>query len=671
MAQSSKFARLDEDVLIEFIYHDQSNTSNYTIDTDNNGSEIKILNIDAVDDSAQRFLINELGADVVNFNVTKSGSNVSINNFISRQLVLKSGKTYKFDLSDVSVNSALFSISGGGITTLSGDIYTYTPNTYGTYQYVYDGENSGEINVSNRANPLFSESIKETGNTIKTAVGEVGRYYAVPTDNSGRFALVDNGLNYLDEAEWLGTASADLNTTILASNEICYDTIRLHLRSGYSFSGRGYDGFLMQVSAKRISGVDNILSSIVYKNSSSFEIQNPNPFILGETAYSKYVQIKVPSLYQMSNINSDFHTAFFGAGNDAMLPTSNYGVSFKLINNTTEINNIEFIDVEDTQDLVISQEDEYTDISANVAESSDGDYFNLYGTFNGDQGEFESYINRRIQTSSDDITVYHDVEVSEQLGLSYLKTSTMSFVQTSEYDKSIKFRPIIEHSNISNNFFIRYTMRILNETDNTQIIKVATLTYSNPKKYGIHMDKIDIGSTAASVIYNKLPNSSVNVELNEFVNSIRPTIGEVKYIQVAVDTHNIVTNASHVKFDETELVTEENTGFNKENTITISKVSDNFIKFNIARLKDKELHSLSLINAEDIILYLKSNDKSIHEIHHDVGFPDIDLGKGEVLFKINKSIASLLTPSDSAKFYINLKNGESETFLCHGKLNII
>jgi len=107
MAQSSKFAKIDEDILLEFIYHDQdaSNLDDVKIENDNNGSQLKYLNTVAGDDSASRFLIHELGADVVEFTVEIASNYVYINNFASRQLILKNGKTYKFDLTDATIDN--------------------------------------------------------------------------------------------------------------------------------------------------------------------------------------------------------------------------------------------------------------------------------------------------------------------------------------------------------------------------------------------------------------------------------------------------------------------------------------------------------------------------------------------------------------------------------------
>ena len=58
-----------------------------------------------------------------------------------------------------------------------------------------------------------------------------------------------------------------------------------------------------------------------------------------------------------------------------------------------------------------------------------------------------------------------------------------------------------------------------------------------------------------------------------------------------------------------------------------------------------------------------------------LSFPDIDLGNGEVLFKVRKQLQLDLIRKDTNlsqdKFYINIKNGETESLLYHGKVNII
>ena len=685
MAQSSKFLRLDDDILMEFMYHDQNvdYVDDAKIENDDNGSQFKFLNTEASNDSASRFLIHELGADVVNFSVKIQDGYVFINDFASRQLVLKNGKTYKFNLSDSSIdNIAGFTINGS-TTQLIGNTYTYTPGTNGRFEYSYenlagDTFKGGEINVGNRANPLFAEPEQETGNSIKTATGEVGRYYGVPSNSDGKWALLKNDLAYLDSSSWNGTDSSLANVDDNIVGDVWYDTIRLHLKTGFSFAARGKEGFMFQVKAKRESGVYNYFTSIVYLNHSNFEISNPNSFVLGDTSYSKYIQIKVPSLiyFDVSTKNKDFHDAFFGENEDAILDSTNYEISLKLINTLTEEGDIEYINVEDTIDVTVSKEDEYLDIAANIEEVEDMDYFQVYGTKDGSRQGFENYINGRIQTSSDDIIIFHDIEVSEQIGLDFLDTSSMTFTQTANYEAPIPFRPIIFNSGIASSFYIRHTMRIYNETDNTQIIKVATMTSYNTKKYGTRMEKINLRNVDPTVIYNKLPNTTVNRELNQFVNSIRPSVGETKYVPVALDTYGILASATNVTTDLTESEELDNIEFFEEGkaTISLSKVSDNFVKFNIAQPSGDDKKAVSLVSAENIVLIIKSGTVE-QRVVHDPSFPNIDLGLGEVFFKIPKTTAVRFDKTDTNKFedkfYINIKNGETESLLYHGKVEII
>jgi hypothetical protein len=220
-------------------------------------------------------------------------------------------------------------------------------------------------------------------------------------------------------------------------------------------------------------------------------------------------------------------------------------------------------------------------------------------------------------------------------------------------------------------------MRIYNETDNTQIIKTASLVYNQPKKYGKSMTKLNINSNLnPTVVYNTLQNTSVNRELNQFVNSIRPSVGETKYVPVPVNVYGVVTGATTVTLNETEANSKEELKYvqNGELEVTLSKVSDNNVKFSIAQPDGDSLKAINLVGAENMILIIKSG-KIEQQISHNPGFPDVDMANGEVFFKIPKSVATRFDQSDTNKFedkfYINIKNGDSETLVCYGKINII
>ena len=135
MAESSRYYKIDNDILLEFIYHDQADTTPYEIDVDDNGSEMKILSTDESNPALTRHLINELGSDVVNFDVTEDGAYISIEGFAARTLLLEVGKTYKFNLSALTI-AANFAITGtNNASGLSGNIFTYIPANTGNFEY--------------------------------------------------------------------------------------------------------------------------------------------------------------------------------------------------------------------------------------------------------------------------------------------------------------------------------------------------------------------------------------------------------------------------------------------------------------------------------------------------------------------------------------------------------
>jgi hypothetical protein len=180
MAQSSRYFRIDEDILLEFIYHDQGDLEKYKIEVDDNGSEVMFLDTVDQDPYQARHLINELGSAVVNFDVTVMSGYIAVENFAARTLLLQNGKTYKFDLSGLT-NPADFTISGAlGIYSYSATtmIGTFTPNINGKISYSYPGLKGGKIIVDTRANPLFSSPDEATGNDINQTIG---RYHAIKT----------------------------------------------------------------------------------------------------------------------------------------------------------------------------------------------------------------------------------------------------------------------------------------------------------------------------------------------------------------------------------------------------------------------------------------------------------------------------------------------------------
>ena len=687
MAQSSRYFYLDSDILLEFIYHDQSNPSKYQIEVDENGSEVKFLDTIKGDPFSQRHLISELGSAVVNFDVTHNNGYLSVENFAARTLLLQNGKTYKFNLTQL-VNPSLFTISGAlGIYTYSNitKIGQFTPTQNGTVDYSYEGLKGGKIIVDARANPLFANPDENTGNDINQTIG---RYHAVQTDTTAtKYALLGYDStgdyemhNYINNnVDWAGGNETDLlnyQTNASANiNFIKYDSIRLHLRSGYSFAARGYEGFLFQVAAKRETGIRNYLTQLVYLNTSNYEYANPKPFILGETLYSKFIDIKIPTLV---NQNSEFDDLFYGdgtLGSSDLDPSASYELTFKLINNLETFNGFDYFTTAEENRFTVSREDEFQDFTVVVEDAADGDYFRIYGEKDNSIGSFEAYILNQITKTSDDIIVMFDVDVFESIGTSEVKTFQTTYTQYEDFSTAIVFRPVIINSNIASSFSIDVTMRIWNQTDNTQIVKRASLSIDQAAKYGKRLQKLKIDSpNQLTEVYNVLPQFASNKIVAGIFTDNLPR--SVKYVPAFVERHNVIATSATVRFDTsnenimTQNINEVDTsGFKTEGELLI-KVPPftSYYKFVVAKRKEDDIEFISFANTENAVMTFSDGNQKLKFNH--VSNKDINMGEGELLFKISEANANTIRGMKNNTFYISVNNGIDENMILSGKFTI-
>lgn len=687
MAQSSRYFYLDSDILLEFIYHDQSNPSKYQIEVDENGSEVKFLDTIKGDPFSQRHLISELGSAVVNFDVTHNNGYLSVENFAARTLLLQNGKTYKFNLTQL-VNPSLFTISGAlGIYTYSNitKIGQFTPTQNGTVDYSYEGLKGGKIIVDARANPLFANPDENTGNDINQTIG---RYHAVQTDTTAtKYALLGYDStgdyemhNYINNnVDWAGGNETDLlnyQTNASANiNFIKYDSIRLHLRSGYSFAARGYEGFLFQVAAKRETGIRNYLTQLVYLNTSNYEYANPKPFILGETLYSKFIDIKIPTLV---NQNNEFDDLFYGdgtLGSSDLDPSASYELTFKLINNLETFNGYDYFTTAEENKFTVSREDEFQDFTVVVEDAADGDYFRIYGEKDNSIGSFEAYILNQITKTSDDIIVMFDVDVFESIGTSEVKTFQTTYTQYEDFSTAIVFRPVIINSNIASSFSIDVTMRIWNQTDNTQIVKRASLSIDQAAKYGKRLQKLKIDSpNQLTEVYNVLPQFASNKIVAGIFTDNLPR--SVKYVPAFVERHNVIATSATVRFDTsnenimTQNINEVDTSSFKTEGELLIKVPPftSYYKFVLAKRKEDDIEFISFANTENVVMTFSDGNQKLKFNH--VSNKDINMGEGELLFKISEANANTIRGMKNNTFYISVNNGIDENMILSGKFTI-
>lgn len=376
--------------------------------------------------------------------------------------------------------------------------YIYTsqssPTTFNTSTYpieiMRDGHTEGSY--------LFNTD------SVSATMGNYRDISAVAiNENKTQYAYLDTsvGVPYNDFDPQL-TDSTDLLQTFSPNLNIEYDRIRVHFISGFNFTG--YDGIIFETLVPRRDGTLLNLSSINHLKTDT-PVFNPDPILINDNLYATYIEWRVPSLYFMNNsFNSGVSN---GLGyklteGQGFLSTPTITLKVSGIYETIVDNGYNYYNIEEINAVTIANRDIYDNLSASVVESDGGDYFELTGKVQG--STFSNFI-ATLNSQGGDYVVFHEINVSEQIGTNFTKTSTQVFTQTTNFDNPILFRPIILNSAIAVSFKINYVLRLYNRADNTQIIKNASLTSFDVKKYGRRLMKINLGvvPTVANV-YNQV-----------------------------------------------------------------------------------------------------------------------------------------------------------------------
>lgn len=574
-------------------------------------------------------------------------------------------------------------------------------STSGNRLLILDNTYTGSNFVFNEDNPNV-----ETGNFRNRS--------AIPiTHDRSRYAYLTNKntLNYLDFDSELDSVNDLLNQLTSPLNvpvrNVQYDTIRLHLVSGFSFEDKG-DGFIFEVLFRDRNLVKHNALSIAYRSSDSFEINNPNPFISNEKLYTRYLEFKVPALnyliddYITNKANPDAISNLITNGFGFNVQ-ENISLSLKFINRTEVINGQTFFNLGDGREVSINKLDEYSGLSAVIEESTSGDFFELYGQFNGNI--YQNFIIDLNNQPNTDIIVVHDIVVLEQVGTTFTKTSEQSFIQSDSFDEPYRFRPIILNSHIATSYRINYTLRILNKIDNSQIIREAQFASFNVKKYGRKIRKLNLGTVpTVTNIYNKVLGDLDNITLNNRIgfnieageNVLKQTefvMGFKESINVSASIGNVTTRPSIV--EEGDIVpTEEGEGTSVgEGALEITEISnsdkifgqseglititpfDNFIKFVFYNRNkgDEEPNLLDLTNIGSLFLTFKDEDNGDEvRVENYTNIKNISPAQGEAVFRLSKEQSRKILKYNTNIFYISSKliindDRSDETMLYTGR----
>lgn len=556
-----------------------------------------------------------------------------------------------------------------------------TTNPIWKMRNAHDGQ---DIILNSDANELIQLGLPlGTGNVRNRAYAYVDPYRSALLD-------INKAIFYNDYDDNL-TPTANLPIVFTTPQAPVYDTVRLHLVQGFNYEQ--YQGLVFNLKAAKKNGKLFNLANFVFNRNDTYETLNPNSFFFGGRIYDSYLEFRVLSLhnliidYWIGNLTGDTvveritqepNGNIIGIKRDQSIQAT-----FAWINERKEIDSQNYIYLYETTQFDLATQDQFSNIAATIQESTNGDYIEFYGTYNGNI--IEQFIND-LNSNGYNYMLLHDLVVSEYIfdtssqSYYWVKTDEMQISQTDNYDLVRTFRPIIKNSSAIA-FKIDYVVRMYNRNDNSQVWKASSLTSYSVAKYGRKLLQINLGENPVqSVIFNK--NVIKDIQLNRIV---EPVLDNAKYITSFLDNTQISVSYSSVN-PEVDISSNKRSSLTKLNPSFLVSNSNpeiysnglarilitnsvTFLKFVIYQKDSRngQNSALNLSGIGELILTFMSDTGENLEIRE---YPSTftSKNKGEIVFRLTETQSNTILGFKNRQFRIFLFNVKGEkTFLYNGR----
>jgi len=466
------------------------------------------------------------------------------------------------------------------------------------------------------------------------------------------------------------TNTANLQINFPSNIQVIYDSVRYHILSGYNLDN--VDGLILQIQYPDVDGSSVTFSQIkLSKGLSQSYTLNPNPVTIGSNIYDKYYEVKIPSLVDMNNkydaatINNKPNTlagltSKSGRGYQTAAPIR---IKAYEILNTTTISGYDTYGTDLLVSLSLESTDPFKNIGAYIAPSDQGDYFEYFATDNGGFPEDFILFQNSIGNS---YYLNHTIETLEQLGGALLNTSNFSNIQTTAYDVPNLLRPIVRYPQSASSFTLRYTMTLVNNRDQSRLIRIATYTSSDVSRYGAEVQPLQIQVLPQQQkIYNKVT-SGANISISGNKNVPKQV---TKFSNVFVDRTLVNTSLTNLVVNGTTLTEDPLNESSQAVSFGVGKAYitvspfDNYYKFTFfQKANDGTIKNIDLSSSgEYSMIFIDNQNKKVSA----PSIADNNIAKpvkGELAFKVDESLATRILQFTNKKFYIsNRPRVESET----------
>ncbi len=505
--------------------------------------------------------------------------------------------------------------------------------------------------------------ISEAYNVLVNSKDRKRSYMAYDTSATGNDQ--SNQLFIIDKIEnKFAKVNPDYYTFLQLKNysapaPIRHDTIKVHLPINWTFGE--YLGFYI-----RLYTYDSL-------NKSEFELSNfyfdmtdvdqqylmnfsSPPLLFQEKLWGKNIQIEIPSVSEISSQITDGRPTensinFNLTGGSGLSLNSPIFIDFHFVKNIQTINGVTNYSLESAVTTTVPQTPEFEKLGLKIENSINGDFFEIYGTYNSTISEFKRFIDDSV-TSGNRYYVQYNITTYEQ----NIRGKTTTITMMNNFNESVEYRPIIKYSTTT--AIIDVEMRLIDAVDESYIVRKASygMLQDEVSKYSLKLMKINLDDANKPKIYNI--KSAINPDLVGVANSFgvisinnNPKSAPIPRINmgpnginadqnvrieqikvpypVLVDRFNIMAKSDSVVMDSKSFF-----GFGKIQILLYP--FDNVISFSIASGKPSQPRYLDMSGFNQIKLTIK-NDKNSISFDPYIESGQLDLANGVISFKISQS----------------------------------
>lgn len=554
--------------------------------------------------------------------------------------------------------------------------YNYT--TAPTPEIYYVNTGFPAVGFEKIVNGYFDNTVQILNNPASESTTKNVRDLSVVQVDKNRFVTLDKDflVPYLDTDPKL-TPVSNLPVVFPSNIGVYYDSVKFHIISGYNFDN--LDGVILQAKYQERTGKKATLMQVLLQKSDvELPVLNPNPIYLVGALYDKYIEVKIPAyanmVYEFDILNgnptqiSTLAAKISSDGNgflrDAPVEFTVFEVTQTVLKNGYQ----NYIGQTRSQ-LSIFPKDNFSSLAGVIQENQFYNYLEFYPTWDGNF--LEDFITSE-GTVGNTYYVINELEVKEQVGLSYITTYNFSSTQLDDFNSPAIFRPVLVNP-LSTSFVVNYTMRLVNKGNQNQIIRRATFSSFDVSKYGRENNIINLTTGAyAQKVYNKIiqaPNLISGVGVAPNVTPLEKKIPVFyKDNQISVTQENIIIDKDGNVISETS-TPDVTRLYGQGKAKILVDPFDNFFKFTVYNLKDgttPELIDLgNSLTYYMIFLDVSGQSVRVENIKNKTSISNPS--QGQVSFKVVSSNSKKILGFTSREFYIVSKTPDGiETKLYSG-----